>query len=91
LQDGQGQIEHLEEFEVSNAAQTTLAEKCTGHAAIDSTGIDREQASRYYDNRANYHVGSFKITALVDVKTLYAFDHHCMMAKEHDAKTGLQV
>lgn len=67
------------------------AEKRTGHAAIDSTGFDREQPSRYYVQRAHYRVRSLKVTALVDVKTPYIFDIHCTTTKKHDAKIGPQV
>jgi IS5 family transposase len=66
-------------------------EKRTGHAAIDSTGFDRDHPSRYYANRAHYRVRSLKVTALVDVKTLYVFDVHCTTTKKHDAKIGPQV
>ncbi len=66
------------------------AEKRTGHAAIDSTGFDRDQPSRHYATRAHY-VHSLKVTALVDVKTLYVFDVHCTTTKKHDAKIGSQV
>jgi hypothetical protein len=67
------------------------AEKRTGHAAIDSTGFDRDHPSRYYAQRAHYRVRSLKVTALVDVKTLYVFDVHCTTTKKHDAKIGPQV
>jgi IS5 family transposase len=67
------------------------AEKRTGHAAIDSTGFDRDQPSRHYAQRAHYRVRSLKVTALVDVKTLYVFDVHCTTTKKHDAKIGPQV
>ncbi len=67
------------------------AEKRSGHAAIDATGFDRDQPSRHYAQRAHYRVRSLKVTALVDVKTLYVFDVHCITTKKHDAKIGLQV
>ncbi|SNR57834.1 Transposase DDE domain-containing protein [Halorubrum vacuolatum] len=67
------------------------AEKRTGHAAIDSTGFDRDQPSRHYAQRAHYRVRSLKVTALVDVKSLYVFDVHCTTSKKHDAKIGSQV
>ncbi len=44
------------------------AEKRSGHAAIDTTGFDRDQPSRHYAQRAHYRVRSLKVTALVDVK-----------------------
>jgi IS5 family transposase len=67
------------------------AEKRTGHAAIDSTGFDRDQPSRYYANRKHYRIRSLKVTALVDVRTLYVYDVHCTTTKKHDAKIGPQV
>ena len=67
------------------------AEKRTGHEAIDSTGFDRDQPSRHYAQRAHYRVRSLKVTALVDVKTLYVTDVHCTTTKKHDAKIGPQV
>jgi len=62
------------------------AEKRTGHAAIDSTGFDRDQPSRHYANRTNYRVRALKVTALVDVETLYITDIHSTTSKKHDAK-----
>ena len=62
------------------------AEKRTGHAAIDSTGFDRDQPSRHYANRTNYRVRALKVTALVDVETLYITDIHSTNSKKHDAK-----
>lgn len=38
----------------------------SGHAAIDSTFFDRENASRHYCRRTNYRVQTLKATALVD-------------------------
>mgnify|MGYP000610360892 CR=1 FL=1 len=67
------------------------AEKRTGHAAIDSTGFDRDQPSRHYANRTNYPVRALKVTALVDVETLYITDIHSTTSKKHDAKIGPQV
>ena len=45
-------------------------EERTGHAAIDSTGFDRDQPSRHYATRTHYRVRALKVTALVDVETL---------------------
>jgi len=67
------------------------AEKRTGHTAIDATGIDRDQTSRHYANRTNYRVRALKVTALVDVETLYITDIHSTTSKKHDAKIGPQV
>ena len=38
------------------------AEKRSGHAAIDATGFNRDQPSRYYTQRAHYRVRSLKVT-----------------------------
>lgn len=46
------------------------AEKRTGHAAIDSTGFDRDHPSRHYSNHTNYHIRVLKVTTLEDVETL---------------------
>ena len=67
------------------------AEKRTGHAAIDSTGFDRDQPSRHYANRTNYRVRALKVTALVDVETLYITDIHSTTSKKHDTKIGPQI
>ncbi|MDS0261991.1 IS5 family transposase, partial [Haloarcula sp. S1CR25-12] len=67
------------------------AEKRTGHASIDATGFDRDQPSRHYANRTDYRVRALKVTALVDVETLYITDIHSTTSKKHDAKIGPQV
>jgi len=67
------------------------AEKRTDHAAIDSTGLDRDQPSRHYANRTHYRFRALKVTALVDVETLYITDIHSTSFKKHDAKIGPQV
>ena len=59
--------------------------------AIDSTGFNRDQASRHYCQRANYHVRSLKVTILVDVDTLHVVDVHCTTTKKHDTQIGEQV
>ncbi|NKE37254.1 IS5 family transposase [Natronococcus sp. JC468] len=67
------------------------AEKRTGHAAIDSTGFDRDQPSRHYAQRAHYHVRTLKVTALVDVETLYVTDVHVSTKTPSDFRIGPQV
>ncbi len=67
------------------------AEKRTGHASIDARGFDRDQPSRHYANRTSYRVRALKVTALMDVETLYITDIHCTTTKKHDAKIGPQV
>lgn len=67
------------------------AEKRTGHAAIDSTGFDRDQPSRHYAQRAHYRVRTLKVTALVDVETLYVTDVHVSTKTPSDFRIGPQV
>ena len=38
--------------------------------------------------RKHYRIHSLTVTALVDVKTLYAYDVHCTTTKKRDAKSG---
>jgi len=66
-------------------------EKRSGHAAIDSTGFDRDQPSRHYASRAHYRVRALKVTALVDVETLYITDVHATTTKKSDFRIGPQV
>ncbi len=67
------------------------AEKRTGHAAIDSTGFDRDQPSRHYAQRAHYRVRTLKVTVLVDVETLYVTDVHVSTKTPSDFRIGPQV
>ena len=67
------------------------AEKRTGHAAIDSTGFDRDQPSRHYAQRAHYRVRTLKVTALVDVETLYVTDVHISTKTPSDFRIGPRV
>ena len=41
----------------------------SGHAAIDATFFDRENASKHYCRRTNYRVQTLKTTALVDTES----------------------
>jgi|GEM_PF-3342418 len=68
-----------------------LVEKRTGHAAIDSTDFDRNQPSRHYGNHTHYGVRALKVTALVDLETLYITDLRSTTSKKHDSKIGPQV
>jgi IS5 family transposase len=61
------------------------------NVAVDSTGFDRDRASRHYAQRANYRVRSLKVTTLVDTDTLSVVDIHCTTTKKHDTKVGEQV
>ena len=63
----------------------------SGHAAIDSTFFDRENASRHYCHRTGYRVQTLKATALVDTETQAVLDVHCAMTERHDTQIGKQV
>jgi len=67
------------------------AEKRTGYSAIDATGFDSDQPSGHYANCTSYRIRALKVTALVDVETLYITDIHCTTTKKHDAKIGPRV
>ncbi|RDZ39508.1 IS5-like element ISHvo1 family transposase [Haloferax sp. Atlit-19N] len=63
----------------------------SGHAAIDATFFDRENASKHYCRRTNYRVQTLKATALVDTQTQAVLDVHCTTEKTHDTQLGWQV
>jgi IS5 family transposase len=63
----------------------------SGHAAIDSTFFDRENASRHHYRRTNYRVQTLKATALVDTASQAVLDVHCTTRKRHDTRIGAQV
>ncbi|MEA5409888.1 IS5 family transposase [Haloarculaceae archaeon H-GB2-1] len=63
----------------------------SGHAAIDATFFDRENASKHYCRRTNYRVQTLKTTALVDTETQAILDVHCTTEKRHDTQLGWQV
>jgi IS5 family transposase len=63
----------------------------SGHAAIDATFFDRENASKHYCRRTNYRVQTLKTTALVDTETHAILDVHCTTKKRHDTHLGWQV
>ncbi|WP_227134348.1 IS5 family transposase [Halorubellus salinus] len=63
----------------------------SGHAAIDATFFDRENASKHYCRRTNYRVQTLKATALVDTATQAILDVHCSTGKPHDTQVGWQV
>jgi len=63
----------------------------SGHAAIDATFFDRENASKHYCRRTNYRVQTLKATALVDTESQAIFDVHCTTEKRHDTQLGWQV
>lgn len=63
----------------------------SGHAAIDSTFFDRENASTHYCHRTNYRVQTLKTTALVDTASQAILDVHCTTTKRHDTQLGWQV
>ncbi|MBC9987865.1 IS5 family transposase [Haloferax sp. AS1] len=63
----------------------------SGHAAIDATFFDRENASKHYCRRTDYRVQTLKATALVDTETQAILDVHCTTEKTHDTQLGWQV
>ncbi|ODR80831.1 transposase [Haladaptatus sp. W1] len=63
----------------------------SGHAAIDATFFDRENASKHYCRRTNDRVQTLKATALVDTETQAILDVHCTTEKPHDTQLGWQV
>jgi IS5 family transposase len=63
----------------------------SGHAAIDATFFDRENASKHYCRRTNHQVQTLKATALVDTETQAILDVHCTTEKRHDTQLGWQV
>ncbi len=63
----------------------------SGHAAIDATFFDRENASKHYYRRTNYRVQTLKATAHVDTQTHAVFEVHCTNEKTHDTQLGWQV
>jgi len=65
--------------------------KTSGHAAIDGTFFDRENASKHYCRRTNYRVQTLKATALIDTESQAILDVHCTTEKRHDTQLGWQV
>ena len=65
--------------------------KPSGHAAMDKTFFDRENASKYYCRRTNYRVQTHKTTALVDTASQAVLDVHCTIKKCHDTQIGWQL
>src|SRR6056297_1640114 len=63
----------------------------SGHAAIDATFFDRENASKHYCRRTNYRVQTLKTTALVDTESQAVLDVHCTTEKRHDTQLGWQL
>lgn len=61
------------------------------HAAIDATGFDRGQFSRYYAQRSGYQRRSLKVTALVDVESLSVLNIHWTTSSKDDQPIGQQV
>ena len=56
----------------------------SGHAAIDATFFDRENARSHYCRRTNYQIQTLKATALVDTETQAIRDLYCTTKKRHD-------
>ncbi len=56
--------------------------------AIDTTGVDRIQASQHYAKRTDYTFEAVKTTLLVDFETSTILDTHCSMKQPHDTQIG---
>jgi len=63
----------------------------SGHAAMDATFFDRENASKHYCRRTNYRVQTLKTTALVDTEPQAILEVHCTTKKRHDTQIGWQL
>ena len=63
----------------------------SGHAAMDATFFDRENASKHYCRRTSYRVQTLKTTALVDTESQAVLDVHCTTEKRHDTQLGWQL
>lgn len=63
----------------------------SGHVALDSTLIERKQASQYYLQRSDRQVKTIKTTTLTDTESLAVLDVHCYIEREHDTKAGSRV
>jgi IS5 family transposase len=59
--------------------------------AINTTGVDRVQASQHYAKRTDYTFEAVKTTLLIDCETSMILDIHCSMKQPHDTQVGLQV
>lgn len=56
----------------------------SGHAAMDTTFFDRENASKHYCRRTNYRVQTLKTTALVDTESQAVLGVHCPTEERHN-------
>jgi len=63
----------------------------SGHVALDSTFIERQQASQHYLQRCGRSVKTIKATTLTDTESLAVLDVHCCIEREHDTKAGPRV
>jgi hypothetical protein len=70
------------------AARVSAATPRPGHAALDSTFFEREQASQYYRQRNGRSVKTIKVTTVTDTKSLAVLDVHCCINCDHDTKAG---
>jgi IS5 family transposase len=58
----------------------------SGHAAMDATYFDRENASKHYCRPTNYRVQALKTTALIDTESQAILDVHFTTKKRHDTQ-----
>ena len=63
----------------------------SGDVALDSTFIERKQASQYYLQRCGRSVKTIKATTLTDTELLAVLNIHCCIEREHDTKAGPRV
>lgn len=77
--------------EISRVFLGASAGKRTDYATINANGFDRDQPSLHYANCTDHRVRALKVTALVDVETLYITDIQSSTSKKHDARLGPQV
>jgi len=61
------------------------------HVALDSTFIERDQASQYSLQRSGRAVKTVKATTLTHTESLAVLDVHCCIQREHDTKAGLRA
>ena len=58
----------------------------SGKAAIDATGFDRRHCSKHYVKRAKLHIGSLKVTFVVDTVSQMILALHTTATRKHDTR-----
>ena len=59
--------------------------------SIDTSGVDRVQASQHYAKRTDYTFEAVMTTLLIDCKTSVILDTRCSMKQPYDTQVGWQV